>query len=156
MSDMRTRNLVAAILLLALCAGYAYLTANLPVRAIQNSTQPSFFPWVITIIMTVLSLSLLIQGIWNIGSRKNKKESDFPLKRSLRGLFVFVVYFSLLPYLGFFIANIPFFAALMVLYGERRPVWIGGGSVIITTVIFFLFREAFKIRLPAGLLDGII
>lgn len=156
MGSMRTRNLIAATLLLAFCAGYGYLTANLPTRAIENTTQPSFFPWVVTIILTVLSLSLLIQGVFNIGSDESAKENEFPVRRSLIGLIIFILYLALLPYLGFIVANIPLFAALMMLYGERRPIWIGGGSIIITLVIFFLFREGFQIRLPAGILDGMI
>ncbi len=156
MGSMRTRNLIAAIILLAICAGYGYLTANLPSRAIENSTQPSFFPWIVTIILSVLSLSLLVQAFLPMADNGATEKSKIPPRRGLIGLVIFVVYLVALPYAGFVIANIPLFAALMMLYGERRPVWITGGSTIISLAIFFLFREIFQIRLPAGILDGII
>ena len=59
---------------------------------------------------------------------------------------------TLLPSLGFVAANVPFFAVLMAIYGERRPVWLALGSVGVSLVLFFLFRELFQIRLPAGVL----
>ena len=40
---MRSRNIISAIILLALTIGYGLMTANLPTRAIEASTQPSFF-----------------------------------------------------------------------------------------------------------------
>ena len=38
------------------------------------------------------------------------------------------------------------------IYGERRPLWLAVGSVGVSLVLFFLFRELFQIRLPAGVL----
>ena len=42
-------------------------------------------------------------------------------------LAAFVAYLLVLPELGFVIATVPFFAALMVVYGERRPAWVAAG-----------------------------
>ncbi|MFP6710300.1 MAG: tripartite tricarboxylate transporter TctB family protein [Rhodospirillales bacterium] len=156
MSNMRTRNLIAAIVLLFLCAGYAYLTAHLPTRAIENTTQPSFFPWVITFCLAVLSLFLLAQGLLPIVSTKTPAGVDVPAKRLVFGLILSIAYLIALPILGFAGANIPLFAGLMMLYGERRPIWIIGGSVLISLFVFYLFREGFQILLPAGILDGIL
>ena len=156
MDNMRTRNLIAGIILLLLCAVYAYLTAHLPTRNIENTTQPSFFPWVITFCLTGLSISLLLQGVLPVFASKASTVIDVPIKRLLFGLTLTLVYLIALPTLGFIAANIPFFAGLMYLYGERRPVWIVGGSVFTSLFTFGLFREAFQIRLPAGILEGII
>lgn len=154
---MRTRNIIAAIILLALGAGYAVLTAGLPTRNIENTTEPSFFPWVIVVCLLVLSAALLIQGLRMPAAGAPAADST-EISRSiyLWGFLAFVIYLALLPYLGFIAANIPFFAVLMVLYGERRPVRVVGGSVAISLALFFLFREVFLIRLPAGILSGVI
>ena len=48
MGGMRKRNLTAGAVLIVLGVVFAYLTSQLPTRAIENATQPSFFPWVIT------------------------------------------------------------------------------------------------------------
>jgi hypothetical protein len=61
-----------------------------------------------------------------------------------------------LPTLGFILATLPLFAALMVLYGERRPLVVLVGAVVMTAVLYGLFRHGFNIFLPRGLLAGIV
>ncbi len=153
---MRTRNLIAAIILLALGAGYGFLTATLPTRAIENATQPSFFPTVIVVLFLTLSAILLFQGIFSTASDSVPEAMKIPRSKYVIGFVGFVVYLALLPILGFIVANIMIFAILMALYGERRPVWIVGGSVLVSAAMFFLFREVFQIRLPGGILEFLV
>ena len=72
------------------------------------------------------------------------------------GLIAVAIYLTTLPQLGFVIANILLFATLMVLYGERRPVPLLSGSILVPIAIFLIFRDLFQIRLPSGILGGII
>ena len=155
MTNMRTRNLSASIFLLFLCGGYAYLTANLPTRAIENSTQPSFFPWIIVIFLTGLTILLLIQVTVSGKQPKIKRTHQLPVKRLIYGLLLSLAYLFALPKLGFVAANIPLFGGLMYLYGERSPLWIGLGSVIISVTFFLIFRQIFQIILPVGALGNI-
>ena len=155
MTNMRTRNLVASIFLLFLCGGYAYLTANLPTRAIENSTQPSFFPWVIVIFLTGLTILLLIQVAVSGKQPKIERTHQLPVKRLIYGFLLSLAYLFALPKLGFVAANIPLFGGLMYLYGERRPLWIGLGSIIISVFVFLVFRKIFQIILPVGILGDI-
>ena len=155
MSNMRKRNLIAGVVMLLVCAGYAYLTANLPTRAIENSTQPSFFPWVIVIFLTGLTFLLLIQ-VAASGKQPNiERKNQVPVKRLIYGLLLSLAYLFALPKLGFVAANIPLFGGLMYLYGERSPLWIGLGSVIISVTVFLIFRQVFHIILPVGALGYI-
>ena len=155
MSNMRKRNLIAGVVMLLVCAGYAYLTANLPTRAIENSTQPSFFPWVIVIFLTGLTFLLLIQ-VAASGKQPNiERKNQVPVKRLIYGLLLSLAYMFALPMLGFVAANIPLFGGLMYLYGERRPLWIGLGSIIISVVVFLVFRKIFQIILPVGILGDV-
>jgi putative tricarboxylic transport membrane protein len=153
---MRTRNLIAAIILLALGAGYGFLTAMLPTRAIENTTQPSFFPTVVVVLLLILSVILLVQGMMSIGSNSVPVALKITPRKYLIAFAAFVAYLALLPFLGFVVANVLIFAALMALYGERRPVWIVGGSVLVSLAMFFLFREVFQIRLPGGILESLV
>ena len=155
MTNMRIRNLVASIFLLFLCGGYAYLTVNLPTRAIENSTQPSFFPWVVVIFLTGLTILLLFQVIVSGKQPKIERTHQLPLKRLIYGLLLSLAYLFALPKLGFVAANIPLFGGLMYLYGERSPLWIGLGSVIISVTIFLVFRQIFQIILPVGAVGNI-
>lgn len=149
---MGTRNVIAALGLIALAVWYAVLAGDLPERAIPNTPGPSFVPWIVAGSLAVLASALLVQGL------RAARRSDTlvaPGRAVLLGaaaLGAFVIYLALLPLLGFLVASIPFFAVLMALYGERRPVWLVAGSVACPACLFVLFRHLFQIPMPRGLL----
>jgi hypothetical protein len=153
---MRKKNLIAACVLIALGIAYGVLTGNLPTRNIESATGPSFFPWIITICLVGLACILLVQGLLSAVSDKPPSGEKLSRTRCIAGLVTAIVYLLALPTLGFIAANIPLIAVLMVLYGERRPVWVIGGSIAISVAAFFLFRDAFQIRLPAGILEALV
>lgn len=139
---------------------YGYLAWGLPVRSLPNTPGPSFFPLVVTVVIVALSAVLLIQAL--------AMERDPPAlqhegatgasDRRLAGflLVVILAYIVLLPVLGFILATIPFFAVLMVLFGERRPLLVAVGALAMTAVLYGLFRHGFGVFLPRGLLAGIV
>jgi hypothetical protein len=150
---MARRNIIAALVLIALGIVYGVLTTQLPTRDIEQTTEPSFFPGVVTACLLALSVALLVQGL---RTRSGEAAVAFgpPIgaRRYFTALAAFVIYLARRPILGFVAANVPFFAVLMAIYGERRPFWLAVGSVAVSLVLFFLFRELFQIRLPAGVL----
>ena len=151
---MAQRNIIAAIVLILVGIGYGALTAHLPTREIEQTTEPSFFPGVVTVCLLALSVALLVQALRG-GAAPDHLVAFGPqvgAGRYLAAFAAFVIYLALLPSLGFVAANVPFFAVLMAIYGERRPQWLAVGSVGVSLVLFFLFRELFQIRLPAGVL----
>ena len=156
MNNMRKRNLIASLGLLLFCAGYAYLTAHLATRAIENTTQPSFFPWVITSCLTILSFCLLAQSFIPNMSQSVPKGLGIPLNRLILALLLAIIYLALLPTLGFVGANILLFSGLMYLYGERTLTKNLIASFVVSTIIFYIFREIFQIRLPAGILESVL
>ena len=151
---MASRNIIAAIVLILVGIGYGVLTAHLPTREIDQTTEPSFFPGMVTACLLALSVALLVQALRRGAAHDNLVAfgPEVGAVRYLAGFAAFVVYLALLPSLGFVAANVPFFAVLMAIYGERRPVWLAMGSVGVSLVLFFLFRELFQIRLSAGVL----
>ena len=153
---MRRRNLIAGLVLIILGIGYAVMTSQLPTRNIENATGPSFFPWVVTTCFLALSFALFVQGFWRTISDRVPTLPAIPSRRWGAGLAVFVAYLLLLPWLGFLAANILLFGALMLLYGERRPLWVAGGALLVSLFFFFLFRDVFQIRLPAGILENLV
>ena len=68
----------------------------------------------------------------------------------------FVAYLAVLPGLGFLVATAPFFAVLMVLFGEKRWTWVGLGSVGVTVFLYVLFRHGFSVFLPRGVLPDLL
>jgi putative tricarboxylic transport membrane protein len=150
---MRNRNVVAALALIALGIFYGYLTAGLPKRSLPDTPDPSFFPWIITVSLLVLSVALLVQGL-----RGPRSIPDLAggLRAPTVFLTLFVVYVAALPFTGFVIASVPFFAALMWLYGERRRGWIGVVSLALPVILVLVFRHGLQIPLPTGVLATLL
>jgi len=151
---MRRRNIIAAAALLLLSAGYGLLTSQLPERSLPDTPGPPFFPWVNTVILLALSAALLVQGILaKPASDAAPPSLSFAQRRQTAWVIgAFVVYLVILPGLGFVAATVPFFAALMVLFGERRWLRVTLASVGMTLFLYILFRHGFNVFLPRGIL----
>ena len=152
---MRRKNIIAAVVLIACAILYGALTANLPVRTLPNTPDSSFFPWINTVLILVLSVGLLAQGLKQPVTARAPDVTG-QRRRAAWALGAFVAYLAVLPGLGFILATAPFFAVMMVLFGERRPFWVGGGAVCATVLLYVLFRHGFGVFLPRGLLAGIV
>ncbi len=150
---MRNKNIIAGLFLTVLGLTYGYLTTGLPERSLPNMPGPSFFPWIITLCLLVLSVSLLVQGLRMAADEPRSGDSDGRSFPAFLFLGVFAVYLALLPFLGFLLASIPFFAVLMALYGETRKLWITSLSFGVPVFLFLLFRDVFNIPLPRGSVD---
>lgn len=153
---MRNKNVAAALVLIALGVVYGYLTAGLPKRSLPDTPDPSFFPWIITACLLVLSLALLVQGLRAQRDAREAADTAGGLRAPTVFLTLFVVYVAALPFAGFVIASVPFFAALMWLYGERRWGWIGIVSVALPVILALAFRNGLHIPLPTGVLAGLL
>lgn len=153
---MKQRNLIAALVLLAFSGGYAYMTANLPDRGIENMTEPSFFPWIVTTLLLTLTSILLVQSLLPSQAAAAWALSAAAKSKVAQVLGLFAVYVAVLPSLGFLVASVPFFGGMMAVYGERRPLWLVLGSIGVSVGLFYLFRLGFTIYLPVGVLKGII
>ena len=152
---MRRKNIIAAVVLIVCAILYGVLTANLPTRTLPNTPDPSFFPWINTAIILVLSVWLLVRDLRRPAPRPTPTGTG-QNRRAVWALAAFVGYLAVMPGLGFILATAPFFAVMMVLFGERRPIWVGGGAVGTTVLLYALFRYGFGVILPRGLLAGIV
>ncbi len=67
---------------------------------------------------------------------------------------MFALYVAFLSFAGFVAASVPFFAVLMVLYGERRWIAIGAASLVVPVILVLVFRYVLQVPLPEGVLSG--
>ena len=153
---MRARDVSAALVLIAFGAGYGYLTAGLPKRSLPNTPDPSFFPWIITACLLVLSMALLVQGLRARRATPDAADTAGSLRSPTVFLVLFVAYVAVLPLTGFVIASVPFFAVLVWLYGERRWGRICAYAVAVPVVLVLVFRHGLQIPLPTGVLAGLL
>ncbi len=153
---MRRRNVIAALVLIAVAVGYGYLTSRLPVRTLPNTPDPAFFPWLNAAVLLALGAALLGQGLVAAGGKEAARPAPLGHPSVVAALAAFVAYLMALPGLGFVIATVPFFAILMVVFGERRPAWVAAGSIGVPVLLFVVFRYGFGVLLPLGLLAGVV
>jgi Tripartite tricarboxylate transporter TctB family. len=155
-SHMNIKNIKAAVVLMAVTAGYAYQTSHLPERTLPNTPDPSFFPWINTVFALVLTCALLYQGLFIKNNNNNPLVKNRKNGLALLALAVFLVFIITLPYLGFILAAIPFVAVFMWFYGEHRKIVLIIGALGIPVILYVLFRHGFGVMLPRGLLAGLI
>ena len=145
---MSVKNIIAAIILGLIAIGYGLLASELPDRPAINVPGPSFFPQLIAGFIVVLSVALLYKGI--VGLREEgavSREIVFPGKSVLLVGWIAAFIFSL-PYVGFLFSGIVFFAGMMLMCGPGSRLQLLSASVVIPTVLFYLFRDGFQILLP--------
>ena len=150
------RELIAAVALIALGIGYGWLTAGLPERAMPNTPGPRFFPWIVTVSLLALAVTLLVRALRRPSSQTEEEPGTVSGRGHGRGaaaLGAFMVYTLALPAVGFLAATVPFFAVLMALFGERRWWLLGIGALVVPILVFVLFRHGFQIILPAGRIE---
>jgi len=155
---MGKKNIIAALILIGFGLFYGYQNTLIPTRTLPNSPDPSFFPWILTAILLFLSCGLLVQGIKagqrNTGHKQVSPDKMGSLARPAASLGIFVLYLVVLPWLGFLIASIPFFAGMVMLFGERRKMWWIPFSIGVPLFLFLLFQYLFQIPLPRSELFG--
>ncbi len=151
---MRRRNIIAALVLLALGVSYGVLTSQLPARSLPDTPGPPFFPWINAAVILALSAMLLVQGL--VSADGPPPPQGGVRLRAIWALGAFFVYLLILPGLGFLLATAPFFAALMILFGETRALRVAAGAIAATAVLYLLFRHGFGVFLPTGVLKGIV
>ena len=150
---MKQKDIVAACVLLVVVIGYGYQTTLLPARTLPNTPDPSFFPWINTILLGVLSFALLIQGILR-PTKKGVMQSTLGTRTVIVALGSILLYLVAIPYFGFVLSSVPFFAGFMVLHGERRKLWLLIGAAGVPIFLYYLFRHVFSVPLPRGMFLG--
>ena len=149
---MGRKNIIAGVILMMIGIIYGYLTSQLPVRPVTGEPGISFFPWIITIAVLILSLAMTIQGWRAIRQEEAALTWQPPSLQVVATLLLFMVYIAALPYLGFLIASVPFFIGLMVLYGGRHKTLLILAGPGVPIALYFLFRHVFLIPLPRATL----
>jgi putative tricarboxylic transport membrane protein len=156
---MRQRNIIAAAVLIVCGLAYGCLAFGLPERSLPNTPGPRFFPLVVAALILAAAVTLLIPALAARGAVEASADSSPSVadrRLALSALAALFAYGALLPLLGFILATVPFFAILMVLFGERRPVLVVACAIAVTAALYGIFRYGFGIFLPRGVLAGVV
>ena len=162
-----SRVRVEAVVVLLLVGGYLWLGLNLPPHYHYGTgvPGPEVFPIFLGIVMGAAALWQLI-----VSGKKRKNQKEAPVEKAglslsqrllkswqFYALWVLVLlYVFLLPSLGFVISSGLLLLAFFFLLGEKRWYLGLGLAAVVPLGIYYLFTSLLGVRLPAGLLYGIL
>jgi len=146
----------SSIILLVFSGFWAYQTYYLPGTTLEGTPGPRFFPSLLVIILSFLSVLLFIRGgkrgSANEDSPNDQDEKEEPF---FKGFIVFIAilfYVILVKYIGFMMGTIIGLTVVLSLNPERN--W---KTTLITACLtgiglHVIFKVLLKIPLPTGIL----
>lgn len=138
-SFLRKESIIAWILLL-LSILYGYMSYRLPGEF--GEIGPAFIPAILAIGLFVLSIILIFKG------RPSSSEPEYSLtKKHILLFFLLITYLVALPLLGFLVASAIFLFLVFRLYGIRGGIRQVAYAIVLTLVIYFLFKILLKVPL---------
>lgn len=139
-SFLRKVSIIAWILLL-LSIFYGYMSYRLPGKF--GEIGPAFIPAILAVGLFILSILLIFKG----GPSSSEPEYSLTKKHVLLFFLLIITYLVALPLLGFLVASTVFLFLVFRLYGIRGAVWQVAYAIILTLVIYFLFKILLKVPL---------
>lgn len=148
---MGKKEIFLSIIFIVISITIYILTYQFPQQTVALS--PKVFPRFVSACLLILSVVLLIQGVTGVKKNSEQKKTKLILNKIfiLRLLLMILLaffYTRILSLTGYIIATPPFVAGAMLLFNEKRWIWIIAVSIITTALLYVLFRMIFRIPLP--------
>lgn len=123
---------------------------------------PSYWPRIISLALAALGLGMLVRtwislrnGAVQVTDEENELSGMVFWRVGLVIAGTFILY-AVLEILGFVLAGAIALALLMLLAGERRPLYVGLISIGVPMLLYLFFTKAASIPLPAGILEPLL
>jgi putative tricarboxylic transport membrane protein len=118
---------------------------------------PGFFPLLLGVLFSALSLLLLIRSVAR-QEEGDKKEggSQFPILRAVVYLFVLFGFYFFFERLGFILTLFLFMSGVLYLFGRRSIRSSLSISVLATFFAYLVFVKLLSVPLPPGILKDVI
>ena len=152
---MKKANVITGVVFLALSI-FAYMQAQKMVGKIMTyALGPGFWPKVLGLMMGVLSLALIVEGLFGKQAEGEKVPIAFGTEgfhRVLKLFAVLIVFGAILYFLGIYVGILFMMPLCMWLHGERNKKILVGLAVGSCLFIYLVFGLALRVPLPMGLL----
>ena len=152
---MKKANVITGVVFLALSI-FAYMQAQKMVGKIMtDALGPGFWPKVLGLVMGVLSLALIVEGLFGKQAEGEKVPIAFGTEgfhRVLKLFAVLIVFGAILYFLGIYVGILFMMPLCMWLHGERNKKILVGLAVGSCLFIYLVFGLALRVTLPMGLL----
>ena len=152
---MKKANVMTGVVFLALSV-FAYMQAQKMVGKIMtDALGPGFWPKVLGLVMGVLSLALIVEGLFGKQAEGEKAPIAFGTEgfhRVLKLFAVLIVFGAILYFLGIYVGILFMMPLCMWLHGERNKKILVGLAVGSCLFIYLVFGLALRVPRPMGLL----
>lgn len=173
---MNRVNVLSGIVCLAFGLLLAALASQVPNFTMTDQLGGRFFPMLVATGIIVCSVGLIVTGLMNVeiaGGQVGGKRASAPDEESmeevskevaveeppmlgmpapLARLFGFIasmaIYTLILNVVGYIVASLIVFTAMIVIAGERRPLPVALGAISITVILYTLFAVIFGMNVP--------
>ena len=128
---------------------------------INLTISPTLFPYIVSILLMVLSAILFIQVLRGDSALPEGLEPGAKIERSDLRTFS-IVLASLFSYLlliergGFVIANTMTFIGISYSFGNKNLIKASGIAVLLSTIIYLSFTKFLNVALPSGIFKGLM
>jgi len=140
-------ELSVAILFIALGGLVFYDAIRLGPGWGESGPQPGFFPFVLTLAMTLAAVAILI-----LASRNPDRQAFFEVSHEIDDLLKvgtpILIAIIAIPWLGLYITSGVYLGLFMALYGRFRWYSALAGAILLPAIMWFTFREGFNISMP--------
>lgn len=130
-----------------------YLMRDYPKGTVEQGFGAAFYPELLLIVLAVLLVVLFIQTVTGKGLEKEKISivGIHKLKVPLCILVFMVLYALAMQYIGFVLSGIAYlFLTMRILKAKWKSNLVI--PVVVTLIIYVIFRYGFKVPLPVGIL----
>jgi len=151
---MKKENIITCIIFMCIALFAIYETTNFkknPYGLTQDSLGPTFFPILVSVLIILLCTLLIIDEL----RKKTKLESGsfFNNRLIFTALVAILIllYAFLIEYLGYIISTVILNIILLIIFKVEKRAFIAIYPVVITLIIYTLFKVAFRVPLAEGI-----
>lgn len=128
---------------------------------INLTISPKLFPYLVSILLMLLSLILFIQVLrGDLAVPEGLEPGDKIAKSDLRTFLVVLAslfaYLLLIERAGFVLANSVTFVGISYSFGNKNLIKASGFAVLLSTIIYFSFTKVLHVALPSGIFKGLM
>ncbi|MDO9527239.1 MAG: tripartite tricarboxylate transporter TctB family protein [Gemmobacter sp.] len=151
------RQVIFALLILALDAGYLLQTLSMPLPFARGEPGPSFMPLILVVALAVGALGVLVEELRGTASDNGEEGGTFGL-RSIALIVVTGAFVWAFEPLGYWIATVIYTFFVAWLFEQER---VGGLRAMLTSALiavgitavgWLFFVQLFELFLPEGIL----
>lgn len=142
---LRHTDKIGSVLWLLLAGAVFIVSAGFP--AGPNVTGPALYPRVVAGLIALFAVIQLARAVATDADRRHEVTAT-ATKQVLGAVLLVVAYVFLLPWLGFLTSTAAFLVAGMLYSGARSPLLIGGSSLGLTILLYYIFASFLRIPLP--------